>query len=129
MPPLHEDDLEEERAWFLDHFSLGELRLCARRGTAAVRRRALLLQWASLALLVVAGAGLANEISLFEEPGIVAVLYVVACGVALASFCFHLIRWRAARRLAAVPTAAIAAHLRANELLKSGGLEAALPAA
>ncbi len=51
IPPYSERHEDEEQGWYLDHFTSGELMLVMRRGVAALRRRIVLLQAASLAVL------------------------------------------------------------------------------
>jgi GPH family glycoside/pentoside/hexuronide:cation symporter len=115
--PYSERHEDEDQGWYLDHYTSGELRLMIDRGIGALRTRLLLLQLASLSLLILSVVAVTGEVQLDSEPGIMAVLYVVAAGLGLSATCFHLIRFRAAAGLDAVPQAAIEHHIRINRLL------------
>ncbi|MEZ5559951.1 MAG: glycoside-pentoside-hexuronide (GPH):cation symporter [Pseudomonadales bacterium] len=122
VSPLNDRHADEDEGWFLDHFTSGELRLALRRGAGAVRRRTLLLQAICVAVLAAALVALSGEFRLEQDPGMLAVTYVMVAGIALAALCFHLMRWRVARRLEDLPASALIDHLRINQLLKDGTL-------
>jgi GPH family glycoside/pentoside/hexuronide:cation symporter len=118
IPPLAERHEDEDQGWFLDHFTSGELTLAMANGIGALRRRILILHVLSVAILVASCAAVVGEIQLDAAPGILAVMYVVVAGLALAALLFHLIRWRAAPRLEGVTAEIIQDHIRINQLLK-----------
>jgi len=70
-----------------------------------------------MALFVGACVGTSGEVSLTTEPGLLAVLYVVAAGVSLTAFCYHLIRLRATRTLDGVTAEDVESHLGAVQQL------------
>ena len=121
LPPMQDRSIGEDEGWFLDHFSMGELRLAASRGPAALRRRILLLQLASVFVLGWALLALVGEVSVDQDPGILAVIHVVIAGIALASLFFHFVRWRALGRLNTLTSADISAHRQMNQMLMEGG--------
>ncbi len=121
LPPMQDRNIGEDEGWFLDHFSMGELRLAASGGPAALRRRILLLQLASVFVLGWALLALVGEVSVDQDPGILAVIHVVIAGIALASLFFHFVRWRALGRLNTVTSADISAHRQMNQMLMEGG--------
>ena len=121
LPPMQDRNIGEEEGWFLDHFSMGELRLVASRGADALRRRILLLQLGSLFVLGWALLALVGEVSVDQDPGILAVIHLVIAGIAVASLVFHFVRWRAAGKLSAMTSAHITAHRQMNQMLMEGG--------
>ncbi len=127
IPPYAERHEDENQGWFLDHYTSGELVYLMKRGLDSLRRRILLLQGASLAVLLGASAAVAGEIRPDQDPGIMAVLFVVAAGLGLAALVFHFIRWRAAPRLVHVDRRILTEHIEINRLLRGDGV--ALPTA
>ncbi|MGD8417327.1 MAG: MFS transporter [Pseudomonadales bacterium] len=128
IPPYSERHADEDDGWYLDHYTTGELKLVLQRGIDALRRRILLLQAASGVALVVSCLAVAGEVHLDSKPGIMAVLYVVAAGLAIAALGFHFVRWRAVGRLKNVDTQTIESHIRINQLLKGDGIALPSPA-
>ncbi len=126
IPPYSERHEDEEQGWYLDHYTDGELRLAMTRGISALKRRVLMLQFASIAVFVFSVLAVTDEVQLHSEPGIMAVLYVVAAGLGLSASLFHFIRYRAVNALAELPEASLEAHIRINQLLKG---ETELPVA
>ncbi len=114
LPPQARQ-IDEETQWFLDHFSHRELRKYLAGDVTFALRSA----WRNAAFAVLAaGAVLAGAFtqvqSIETDPGVLAVLGIVASGFSLAVCGFHLSRLPAARRLAYVrPVAAeqISVHL------------------
>jgi GPH family glycoside/pentoside/hexuronide:cation symporter len=102
QPPLA--DLDEERGWFLDHFSQRELERTCRRGPRVLIHGSILAALLSLstsalfAVLVWTGLGDLNQ-----KPGLSTTLEVVVAGFGFTSFCYHLLRLRAARRMNETP--------------------------
>lgn len=127
IPPFNERHGDDADGWYLDHYTSGELRLSMRRGVPALKRRALLLQSASVVVLLLSCLAVAGEVQLDAKPGIMAVLYVVVAGLSLAALLFHHIRWRAASRLKNFDDAAIEAHIAINRLLKGDADPTAAP--
>jgi GPH family glycoside/pentoside/hexuronide:cation symporter len=104
VPPPRSGAVDEETGWFLDHFSPPELETFLARGARPFLRRVGLAALVSLAVCFGAALLGADRVTdVREDPGAVAVLAIVASGFALALFGFHLVRLRAARRLAADP--------------------------
>jgi len=90
----------DEAAWFLDHFSPGELGRVLRQGPRRALRDVALAAGLSLAALLGSLAFVLDHVtSLRSDPGPLAVIAVVCAGLALASLSFHLMRLPAARRL------------------------------
>ena len=129
IPPFSERHEDEDEGWYLDHFTSGELTLTMRSGVDTLRRRILLLQAVSVALLAGTCYAVAAEVQLDAEPGIMAVLYVVLAGLSFTALLFHTIRWRAAGRLDRVEHETIRDHIRINELLKGDGQAVPQPVA
>lgn len=100
LPPPGGEAVAEEMAWYLDHFSPGELRLVGERGPRALRRRIVWLTGLSGILCLGLALGVLGSFrDLGREPGVGSVLAVVAAGLALCALFVHAVRLRAARRL------------------------------
>ena len=97
----HRDRVEEDdRGWFLDYFSMGELRRALSSGLRRPLIDAGLCAAASLTLCILTGrAALAQIEDLTTDPGPGTVLAVVASGFSLTLFIFHVLRIRPAMRL------------------------------
>lgn len=114
IPPIARRAVDDDTSWFLDHFSSRELRRFTARGPASighdVRRAAILALLACAGSAWVAATWVTN---LAIDPGLVAVLAVVASGFAFAVFVFHLLRLGPARALAggAVALEVVRTHL------------------
>ncbi len=112
-------DADEHRGWFLDHFSQSELVRTCKRGPRVLIQSSILAAAVSLLTAVLfgwlVGSGLGD---LSKKPGLSTTLEVVVAGFAFTSFCYHLLRLRAARKMNASPVHPdlIRAHL---ELLDS----------
>lgn len=128
QPPA--TDADEERGWFLDHFSRRELVKTCKRGPDVLTQSSILAAALSLSIaavfaqLVWSGLG-----DLSQKPGLSTTLEVVVAGFAFTGFCYHLLRLRAARRMNASPVHPdlIRSHL---ELLESRQpIRASAPAA
>jgi|SRR5215469_6277950 len=106
--------VEEEIGWFLDYFSVAELKRYLRDGSSApirsVFRSAAI--WAFLAAFAAVYA-FARLTGLKADPGAAASMSVVVAGFALAISVFHLLRVGPARQLSsgAVPADIIRSHL------------------
>jgi len=118
IPPYSERHEDEDQGWFLDHYTSGELRLVMNRGIGPLKRRILLLMTAAVAVLALSVFAVASEVQIDAKPGIMAVLYVVAGGLALATLLFHFIRWRAVAALSRMDHATMDSHIQINRLLK-----------
>jgi len=113
VPPPAGRGIDENVGWFLDHFSLRELR----RGIERPQRllpTTLASATASLVATALAVAlGLHWTRGIDQEPGVGVIGCVVVAGFSFAAFCFHVFRVRAAlaMRRAPVDPATIRAHL------------------
>jgi len=114
LAPPGERSVDEDTGWFLDYFSVGELRRVIRRGA----RGALgdVLRVAAIAIAIAIGLALwvAHEIAATGgAPGPLAVIAIVSAGFALTVFVFHLSRIAPALKLrrANVSVATVRAHL------------------
>ncbi|HTO52574.1 MAG TPA: MFS transporter [Myxococcota bacterium] len=107
-------DVDEETSWFLDYFSVGELKRVLARGARGALSDVLRVAALSLATAIVLGLWVANELSATGgNPGPLAVIGIVIAGFALTVFVFHLSRIAPALRLrrATPPDDVIRAHL------------------
>ncbi len=118
IPPYSERHEDEDLGWYLDHYTSGELQMVMARGTRALKGRIAWLLAGSLAVLALSVFAVTAEVQLDAKPGIMAVLYVVTGGLALAALLFHFIRWRAMDRLEQVDHRVITGHIELNQLLK-----------
>ncbi len=108
--PGHDEDV----GWFLDYFSSGELKRYLAKGASQPVRDVLTVAAISIGVSALSIVYVLHRISsLRTDPGATISLIVVAAGLALAIFVFHLMRLGPARRLAAgeVPADVIRAHL------------------
>ncbi|HTO07254.1 MAG TPA: MFS transporter [Myxococcota bacterium] len=114
IPPPSARLVDPDTAWFLDHFSPGELRRVIAQGAAGLRGRVAAKAGACLALSIAAvGTCIATLPAVHEEPGLLPVLSVVTAGFALTGAAFHALRLGPAARMAARPVAPelLRAHL------------------
>jgi GPH family glycoside/pentoside/hexuronide:cation symporter len=108
--PGHDDDV----GWFLDNFSRRELKRYLAKGGARPVRDVLTMATISIGVSALSAIYVLQRVhSLSTDPGAMTSVIVVAAGLALAIFAFHLMRLGPARRLAAgeVPADVIRAHL------------------
>ncbi len=113
MPPGTRT-VDEDTGWFLDYFSVGELRRVLRRGVNGALGDVLRVAALTVALAVGLALWVANEVSVSGgAPGPLAVIAIVGAGFALTVFVFHVSRIGPALKLrrAAVSEATIRAHL------------------
>jgi hypothetical protein len=90
---------DEDESWYLDHFSPKELARVSTDGPAAlVRSAAVCLALAGAALVAFVWAARVAIGDVETEPGLTAVLTIVAAGLAFAACVFHGRRLSAARR-------------------------------
>lgn len=123
VPPLSDRGIDEELGWYLDHFSLSELRRAGQTGPDGVIRKILMLSLVSFVLCGAFILGIANEVSLDSKPGLMAVIYVVFAGISLTAFCYHLVRFRVAKRLAGeVSLIELNAHIEVTEAMQAGAM-------
>ncbi|MCB1691435.1 MAG: MFS transporter [Pseudomonadales bacterium] len=120
IPPPSSRGIDEATGWELDHFSLAELRLLHASGKGALEARTLTLSFASMIAFVGSVYWLFDEVSFDVEPGLVAVMLVVAIGISLTGVVYHLVRWRAARGLVVPPAEVIARHIETTRSMKEG---------
>jgi glycoside/pentoside/hexuronide:cation symporter, GPH family len=124
LPPTRQRGVDENTGWFLDHFSLSELRTYVERGVGPLGLRC--AAWAALALLILVGslAVVANAVGDFAtQPGLLASLGIVSAGFfGFTPLCFHAIRLLAVRRLAAspIPADVVRTHIASTEELLGG---------
>ncbi|MDZ7684332.1 MAG: hypothetical protein U5O39_04465 [Gammaproteobacteria bacterium] len=111
VTPPQSRGVDENVGWGLDHFSLGELEMLKARGKGALRRRTLLVSVVFVVATIGATYWLLDEVNLDTEPGLLAVMLVVAAGLSLTGVVYHLIRFVAAGRLEVPPPDIIARHI------------------
>ena len=116
LAPIHGRTVDEGTGWFLDYFSPGELTIAA-SGRSLVPPVALKLALSLGATAVFGWTAAASVESLSTQPGLSAVLSVVAGGFALTAACFHALRIGKARSFDAAPLqrSILEAHLLALE--------------
>lgn len=103
LPPRSRD-VDDETGWLLDFFSPRELARVASAGARGLVRLVWLKLAVALALVAgTAGFAAAQVQSLDTQPGLPAVLSVVACGFALSAACFHALRLSKASQMEASP--------------------------
>jgi glycoside/pentoside/hexuronide:cation symporter, GPH family len=129
MVPPPKPGHDEDTGWFLDYFSSGELkRYLAKSGSQPVRD-VLTVATISISVSIVSVIYVLHRVhSLSTDPGALTSVVVVAAGLALAIFVFHLMRLGPARRLAAgeVPADVVRAHLgQVVEAIREGTPERA----
>jgi GPH family glycoside/pentoside/hexuronide:cation symporter len=112
--------VDEDTGWYLDHFSLRELRRALAAGPAAVTRGIATRALGALALCAGAAVLSTRGVDLHHEPGFMSVLWIVAAGVCFAAFLYHAIRLAAARRLASVDPRAIRTHVEGTQAMLHG---------
>jgi len=99
LAPPEQRGVNEELAWYLDHFSPGELRRAARDGPRRLIADVALAATGALAVCVVSGLAVwATLTGLDVKPGAGSVVGVVVSGLGFCGFVFHALRLRAARR-------------------------------
>lgn len=113
LPCPSEDPALEERGWFLDYFSRGELRRSLRPGSRAPVTNVLA---AAATALVACGALVwwvtSQLVDLGHEPGILVTLAIVLAGCCLTAFLFQILKLGPARRFdSTVSSLQVQAHL------------------
>jgi GPH family glycoside/pentoside/hexuronide:cation symporter len=99
LPPPGGHGRDDDTAWYLDHFSEGELRRAARGGPRRLVFDVALAGVAALALSAVSATAVWGTItSLDVKPGAGSVVGVVVAGLAFCGFVFHALRLGAALR-------------------------------
>ena len=124
VPPPTDRGVGEEAGWFLDHFSLGELRRARRPGARlerSLRRDTRLSAAAAVLFLVGAGVGVDALFDLQSQPGVGVLALVLLGGIALTGIGFHAVRVRAAGRAGEVTAEMIERHLDATGRLVEAG--------
>ncbi len=123
VAPQIDRGVNEELGWYLDHFSLAELRQAGQVGPDGVIRKVLGLIVIALAICVAAVIGLSSEISMDSKPGLLAVVYVVIAGISLSAFFYHLVRFKVARRLAGeVSLEELDLHIGVTQAMQAGAI-------
>lgn len=105
---------DDDTSWFLDNFSKGELKRYLNRGASQPVRDVVTMAAISIGVSIVSVIYVLHRVqSLTTAPPAMAPVVVVAAGLALAVFAFHLMRLGPARRLAAgeIPADVVRAHL------------------
>ena len=126
VDPPDDRGLDEDTGWFLDHFSIGELKRALGAGprrAARLRRDTRVALAGSLLILLAAGAGTAMLFDLAGQPGIGALSLVLLGGVSLTGVGFHAVRARAAARhtTGEIVLDLIRRHLAITERLADAG--------
>ena len=99
MPP-GDRSVDEDTGWFLDYFSVGELKRVIRRGANGLLGDVLRVAVFAIALAIGLASWVFHEVSATGgEPGPLAVIAIVTAGFALTVFVFHLSRIGPALRL------------------------------
>jgi glycoside/pentoside/hexuronide:cation symporter, GPH family len=114
MVPPPKPGADDDTSWFLDNFSKGELKRYLTRGGTQPVRDVIGMAAISISVSIVSIIYVVHRVgSLSKDPGALTSVIVVAAGLALAIFAFHLMRLGPARRLAAgeIPTDVVRAHL------------------
>jgi glycoside/pentoside/hexuronide:cation symporter, GPH family len=114
MVPPPRPGPDDDVGWFLDYFSSGELRRYLAKGASQPVRDVLTVAAISIGVSVLSVIYVLHRVSsLSTDPGAMTSVIVVAAGLALAIFAFHMMRLGPARRLAAgeVSAEVIRAHL------------------
>jgi GPH family glycoside/pentoside/hexuronide:cation symporter len=114
LAPPDDRDVDEDTGWFLDYFSVGELKRVLSRGPHGALLDVVRVAVLSLALTIGLALWVANELSdTGGNPGPLAVIAIVIAGFALTIFVFHLSRIGPALRLRRqpIPEDTIRAHL------------------
>jgi len=124
MVPPPKPGYDEDTGWFLDYFSSGELKRYLARGGSQPVRDVLTMAAVSICVSIASVIYVLNRVhSLGTDPGAMTSVIVVAAGLALAIFVFHMMRLAPARRLASgeVPADVVRAHLgQVVEALREG---------
>ena len=124
VPPPTDRGVGEDAGWFLDHFSLGELRRARRPGARperSLRRDTRLSAAAAVLFLAGAGVGVNALFDLQSQPGVGVLSLVLLGGIALTGIGFHAVRVRAAERAGEVTREMIERHLEATGRLVEAG--------
>jgi len=112
--------VDEDLGWQLDHFSLGELERSLTRGKQALVDSTRRLTVVSMLGFVGFVYLLIGEIDLAREPGLMAVLYVVAAGVLFTASFYHLVRLRVAFRFKLPERGVVRSHIDVTRQMKDG---------
>ncbi|HTO07471.1 MAG TPA: MFS transporter [Myxococcota bacterium] len=131
LPPPAEREVDERTSWFLDYFSVGELRRVLSRGSQALLGDVLRVAALSLAIAIGLGFWVAQQLAATGgNPGPLAVMGIVVAGFAITVFVFHLSRIAPALELRRAPVSQemIRAHL-AHVNGENGALVEPTPAA
>jgi GPH family glycoside/pentoside/hexuronide:cation symporter len=131
LGPPADREVDEETSWFLDYFSVGELRRVLSRGAPGALFDVLRVAALSLALTIGLALWVTAELSeTGGNPGPLAVFAIVTAGFALTIFVFHLSRIPPAMQLRShpIPEDVIRAHL-AHVNLENGRAAVSRPAA
>jgi glycoside/pentoside/hexuronide:cation symporter, GPH family len=105
---------DDDTSWFLDNFSKGELKRYLADGGSRPVRDVLTVATISIGVSIASVIYVLHRVhSLSTNPGAMTSVIVVAGGLALAIFAFHLLRLGPARRLAAgeIPADVVRAYL------------------
>lgn len=118
LKPPADRGVEENVGWHLDHFGVGELQMLVDRGASAVRRRTLAATAVSVVAFIASVFLLVDEVDLVREPGLMAVLYVVASGMTFTAVVYHGLRYRASAGLDEYRNETLITHIRISREMK-----------
>ena len=119
LPPQSRG-IDEAVGWELDHFSLPELRQLIHDGKASLRHRIILLLLSSVVVTVALVVWLASEVSFDREPGLLAVVLVVAMGIGFTSSVYHFVRFRKISIMVMPDEQVIRQHVETTESMMNG---------
>lgn len=117
-PPANRG-VDEHIGWHLDHFSLAELQRLVDVGAGAVKRRTMIATLLSAACLAASIFLLAGQIDLESEPGLLAVMYVVAAGISFTAVVYHGMRFKVAGGLDRYRNDTLRTHIQVSHEMKS----------
>lgn len=120
LRPPSRRGVDEDVGWQLDHFALEELEDLIAKGPDSVRNR--IGFYCFFSLVCVAGflRLLAGEIDFQQEPGLLAVLYVVGLGVCLTAVVYHGVRFRESFRLGKFDLTTVREHIKITKEMLRG---------
>ena len=119
LPP-NARGVDETVGWLLDHFSLPELKLLLSGTRRALVNRVSLLALICAGSFVIFAYLLLGEIDIEHEPGLMAVLYVVALGISFTAVVYHIVRLRVAIKMDLPERDVIETHVKVTHEMKHG---------
>ena len=119
LPPQSRG-IDESVGWELDHFSLSELRQLDKGGRQVLRNRTIGLFVVSVVMTLLIGTWLSNEVSFEREPGLLAVLLVVALGIGFTSSVYHFVRFRKISSMVLPQSSVVRKHIETTDNMING---------